>query len=417
MNTSNLDKLIKANLYRAELIPISGKLVDRYNQCLKKMGIAPTVLPSFSIDGIGWSPEIAAEKKSPMYLNSGEANPHGILISPQQKGKPIYMPFHSFDKMMMEMVFTRYESQISNITRDSAICLDFDQGIDTFYGPLDVLKYQEVKISFHDIKDLKKIRKEQMALIDQFMLGTNFIDEELHGKILDSARTHGDLRERNIGLEPLVFQCNTFYTKAFKGIFVLRDFILPILVFEDMEVYKLAIKDTEHDVLMYHIDQPELMEKLRDHMLIECDLKRVVNTAQYERVKKFIFAELLKERTHPLNQILEEPLLLKRYLNTLSIEDRKRVMGVELYLEKLETSNQYKKEDLIDLDFYNALHQPHSSIELVYETLIWQLLVKISTKDILHLYWYGKEQFYEQYRSWEEDMKDWSIETITNALH
>jgi len=417
MNTSNLDKLIKANLYRAELIPISGKLVERYNQCLVKMGISPTALTSFSIDGIGWSPEIASEKNALGYLNNGDANPQGIIITPLQKGKPVYVPFHSFDRAMMQHVFASYEAQLSNITRDSAICLDFDQGLDTFYGPLDVLKYKQVKISFHDIKDLKKIRKEQMDLIDKFMLGTNFIDENLQHELLASARAHGDLRGRNIGLEPLIFECSTFYTKAFNGIYVLRDFILPILVFEDLEAYKEAIKDTEHDVLMYHIDQPELMDKLRDHSLIECDLEQVVKSDRYERVKKFVFAEALKKRSHPLNQILEEPLLYKRYLNTLSIDERKRVMGVELYLEKLETSNQYKIEDLVDKSMYNALHQPHSSLELIYQDLIWQLLVNVSDKDILHLYWYDKEQFYKDFVPWEDDMKDWAIETIVNALH
>ena len=71
-----MQKLKAANLYQSELIPISGKLVERYNQCLLKLGFEPTKLKSFSIDGIGWSPEIAEEKKELHYLNHGEANPH-----------------------------------------------------------------------------------------------------------------------------------------------------------------------------------------------------------------------------------------------------------------------------------------------------------------------------------------------------
>ena len=70
-----MQKLKTANLYRSELIPVSGKLVERYNLCLEKLGFKKTKLKSFSIDGLGWSPEIAEEKKNLYYLNHGDANP------------------------------------------------------------------------------------------------------------------------------------------------------------------------------------------------------------------------------------------------------------------------------------------------------------------------------------------------------
>ncbi|MGB1308726.1 MAG: DUF6638 family protein, partial [Oceanihabitans sp.] len=91
-----MQKLKAANLYHNELISVSGKLVERYNKCLLKLGFEKTKLTSFSIDGIGWSPEIAEEKNNVRYLNHGDANPHGIIITPLQKGKPVFMPFHDF---------------------------------------------------------------------------------------------------------------------------------------------------------------------------------------------------------------------------------------------------------------------------------------------------------------------------------
>ena len=63
-----MNKLKEANLYQSELIPVSGKLVERYNKCLKTLGFKETQLTSFSIDGIGWSPEIAEERKNVQYL-------------------------------------------------------------------------------------------------------------------------------------------------------------------------------------------------------------------------------------------------------------------------------------------------------------------------------------------------------------
>lgn len=284
-----MDKLKAANLYRSELIPVSGKQIERYNQCLKKLGFKPTKLKSFAIDGMGWSPEIAEEKKNLHYLNNGEANPHGVIISPLQKGKPVYVPFHTFDRELMQYVFREYEDKIKDITRDSAICIDFDQQIDAFYEPLDILKYKSISISFRLINDVDKIQKAQLQLIDTFKKGNNFIDEHLHEQLLQSAKTHGDLRQRDLELPPLDFKTDSFYTKAFGGVYILRDFITPIVVFESDHWHKEAIKNTEHEVLIYHISQPELIDILRDHLIIESDLEKVVKTERYQRIRKFIF--------------------------------------------------------------------------------------------------------------------------------
>lgn len=411
-----MDKLKQANLYRSELIPISGKLVERYNKCLVKLGFMPTKLTNFSIDGIGWSPEVAEEKNNLHYLNNGEANPHAILISPLQKGKPVYVPFHTFDREMMQQVFRTHNQKINDITRDSAICIDFDQNIDAFYEPLDILKYDKVNIHFHLIDNLDTVQKEQRELVEKFKRGNNFIDEDIQAQLLKSAKTYGDLRDRDLELHGLQYTTSSFFSKAFGGVYVLRDFISDILVFEDEKWYKEAIKDTAHDVLIYHISQPELMTKLRDHIIIECDLDAIAKTERYQRIKKFEFALSLKETQHPKKDILNDKVLFKSYLNKLDIDSRKRIMSVERYLEKLEVSNQYKIADIVDDKLYQAMHQPHSSLSSIHLDLIWKLLINISAKDVLFLYWYDKEQFYKNYDTWEDSLKEWVIQEISNNI-
>ncbi|MEF3078953.1 DUF6638 family protein [Winogradskyella poriferorum] len=411
-----MNKLKQANLYRSELIPVSGKLVERYNKCLKTLGFKETKLTSFSIDGVGWSPEVAEEKKDVHYLNHGDANPHGIIISPLQKGKPVYLPFHSFDRDMMQHIFRTHGSKINDITRDSAICIDFDQDIDVFYEPLDILKYDDVSITFRLIDNLEDRQKEQLQLVDKFRTGNNFIDEDIHNELLESAKTYGDLRNRDLNLHALHYTTGSFYTRAFGGVYLLRIFIQTILVFENEDSYKEAIKDTVHDVLIYHISQPELVEKLKSHIIIECDLEYMVKTPNYDRIKKFELFSKLKETEHSIKEILDSKALFKSYLNKIDIAARKQVMGVELYLEKLERSNAYKIEDMVDESMYFALHQPHSSLSAEHRDLIHKLLVNISPKDVLFLYWYDKEQFYKNYETWDASFQDWVIETISNNI-
>ncbi|PKH51239.1 hypothetical protein CXF68_11350 [Tenacibaculum sp. Bg11-29] len=411
-----MQKLKEANLYRSELIPVSGKLVERYNKCLIKLGLTVTKLESFSIDGLGWSPEISEEKEDIHYLNNGDANSHCIIITPFQKGLPIYNPFHSFDKDLMKLIFKIHETKIQNITRDSAICVDFDQNIDVFYEPLDVLRYTDVVIRFRLIDNLDKVKEEQLQLIVNFNKDNNFIDEKIHQQLLDSANKYGDLRNRDLNLEDIVFTSDSFYTKAFGGIYLLRNFLTPILIFEEKEAYKEAINDTVHDVLMYHISHSELMEKLRDHLITECDLKEERTFNRYERIQKYLFSKHLEEVNHPIKDILEDNMLFKSYLNKLNIETRKKVMSVDRYLDKLKINNETKIKDIIDNSVYFSLHKPHSSLRSNHQDLIWKLLVNISPNDVLFLYWYDKEEFYKQYLNWDASMQDWVIETINKNI-
>ena len=91
-------------------------------------------------------------------------------------------------------------------------------------------------------------------------------------------------------------------------------------------------------------------------------------------------------------------------------------MSVERYLEKLETSNQFKIADIVDLKMFEALHKPHSSLDAKHQDLIWKLLVNISPKDVLFWYWYDKQDFYSNFKTWDDSLKDWAIETISNNI-
>ena len=233
--------------------------------------------------------------------------------------------------------------------------------------------------------------------------------------MLASAKKYGDLRERTLDLESIVFASDSFYTKAFGGIFVLRDFVKPILIFEKEETYKEAINDTTYDVLMYHISHKELIDRLLSYDIIEFDLNEEVTGKRYDRIKKYIFSSFLRETNHPIKDILQDPILFKSYLNKIDIQERKKVMGLELFLQKKEISKTIKAKDILDDELFVALNKPHSSLKAANQDLIWYLLVNIAPKDVLFLYWYDKEQFYERFKNLNESVQDWVVETIING--
>lgn len=407
-----MKKLKEAGLFGASLVPISGSLAQRYNDCLAMLGVSPTSLTSFAIDAMGWSPEIAAEKGENYYLNIGEANTNAIIISPEQRYKPVQMPSHSFDRDLMEAVFTAHVRTIRDITKDSAICVHIDQKIDAFYDPFDLLRYDTITVTFELLDQLDQKQAEQNALIAEFQQGNNFINRELHKKLIDHAKTYGDLRHRKLNIDPLPLKVSSFYTRAFGGVFVLKDFITDIMIFEDKEVYDKAISDTGHDVTLFHKDHDELIETLTSHLVIDGDLKKASKSKRFERIKRHRFVEASKETTHPYTEILDSHFLFKKYVTQLDIETQKQLNGVELFFQKSIINKEIQREDYIDIEYYKSLQQPHSSLEEEQAELIWKLLIKIQPNDPLHLYWYDKAQFYDTYVTWPETYKDWVIQLI-----
>lgn len=407
-----MEKLKAAGLFGGALVPVMGSLAERYNGCLAILGVKPTKLKSFAVDGMGWSPEVSEEKNDPYYLNIGEANSNAIIISPAQKDKPAHMPFHSFDKDIMTTIFAAYEREIRDITKDSAVCIHIDQDIDAYYEPFDLLRYKQLSVSFKLLDDLAKKQKEQLDLITLFEEGNNFIDRGIHNKLLDSAKKYGDLRRRKLKLEPITLNIKSFYTRAFGGIFVLRDFVSDIIVFESMEVFNKAIKDTVHDVSLFHVSHNELTSTLVNHRISEFNIKKAAKTKRYERIKKQFLVNQLNEFEHPLHEVLESPFLFKKYLNNLDTETRKKVMSVELYNQRKIVERELNMEDVVDLEYSKSLLEPHSSLEGELRELIWKLLTKIAPIDPLHLYWYDKEQFYKTYSDWDPSYKEWVINCI-----
>ena len=119
-----MELLSSAKLYGGELLAVkTDELVRRYNRCLQRVGIEPTSLSEFSIDGLGWSPEIAAERDEYDYLNAGGHDPIGIILTPDQKNAPLYNPFNSFDKQLVTEYFERFIGEIADITLSEGICV------------------------------------------------------------------------------------------------------------------------------------------------------------------------------------------------------------------------------------------------------------------------------------------------------
>jgi hypothetical protein len=408
-----MEKLKRSELFGAALVPVTGALVERYNKCLSFIGTTPTQLKSFHIDAMGWSPEIADEKDDFLYLNSGEANPNAIILSPKQNEKPAYSPFHSFDREIMTRVFKEYKHIIKDITRDAAICIDLDQYIDAFYEPEDLLNYNQITVGFTIIEDLYSIQQQQLELIEEFNREDNFLDESLHLKILASARKHGDLRARTLKLDSIDYETNSFYTKAFGGVFVFRKRKSGrnILIFESKEAAEKV--DASSKTQAFHIEDGRLYSALAGEKMIVLDPEQSVRSGYFERVRKSIFLSHVKGAAHSLSDIIENSNIAKRYLNKFSPEARKQLIILDRLQDNASKSNALDIEGGLTREVLACIQIPMPELPMDVQELVWRLIVKTAKyKDPLFLYWYDKETFYAEYTAWDSSYQDWVIKLI-----
>ena len=198
-----MENLIKSGLFGRGLIHIDKPaLVERYNACLEDIGLEKTSLDNFHIDGWGWSPEIANEMDNKYYLSHyGPANPYAIILTPLQEDRPIYFPYHSFDRHMMKEVFKQCGNQISDLTTETAIWIDIDQEIMRYRSPQDLLMIESINLKFNTSGHLMKAAREQRELVRIFYDEENaWGDTELHRKIIQSCTQYGDLRFRSLDI-------------------------------------------------------------------------------------------------------------------------------------------------------------------------------------------------------------------------
>ncbi|MBI1286242.1 MAG: hypothetical protein GC178_01575 [Flavobacteriales bacterium] len=408
-------RLIESKLFGDRLFYIDSALMQkRYNRCLEDIGIEPTKLKNFHVDGWGWSPEIAKEKDDRFYLSHGLANPFAIIVSPDQKDCPVYMPYHTFDWEIHRRVFENYALQIEDITSLNAIWFELDQNISSYRSPQDLLMMEVVNLKFNVAGDLATAAAEQKKLVGTYLTEPrSWMNAELREQIIASSKKHGDLRYRNLDMPDFPFSnLSSYYTLAFNGMFVFKKTAggKPILIFEDNSsemsgngnhlhiefnledksfipyLYNLDLLDSETDCFLDHI---ELLELQLEHMIVSAAMQldetipvdKMTRTQRKGLIGKLESASLLDENYFELEMVINK---------LVNGPDKVRIS------EKL---NQY-------------MLQPHVTTTPEQKTVLWHLISKVQKNNPVLQFAFDKTSFYQEYQTWKPPMQEWAIGCI-----
>ena len=160
-----MELLRQHGLYGGGLVEIDDPLlVERYNGCLTEIGEKPTSLNRFQIDGRGWSPEIAAEKHNDAYLSHGGAMQYTILLTPEQKGKPIHNAYFSFERALLAFLFDKAGDAIARVTSSTGVWVQLDPGLSEFEQLSDLTMVRSINVTLGDQKHLIEAAEEQRKL-------------------------------------------------------------------------------------------------------------------------------------------------------------------------------------------------------------------------------------------------------------
>ena len=411
-----MKRLERLKLYGEGLVPVATPaLVARYNETLEELGLEATRLERFHIDGLGWSPEIAEERGRRYYLSHGMANPLAVIVTPDQRHKPVYTPFTSYDRRLMATYFERFLPEIADVTRDTAIWLDFDRQLSRFNSPCDLLLVPYVKVRSHAGR-LTEAGVEQQTLAERFQGEESaWFDPELRQRILDSAQRHGDLRFRRLVIPDLRYdEVQSFYTGLFNGLFVIRD--LPhrdhLLILQDDETGK-AHEDCSRDI--WSLSHRTLPLCLFDEKVIDLDMTwyRQHPDALREKLEYLALDAICDADPEVDFAGLTLPQRQQR-LTALA----GGVPDVYFELERLIVQLDSTSPDPHDLssELRSILWHPHGRFAAgtIENDLIWQLLCRLSPLDVMRLYIVDKESFFAAYRSWPESKKRWTAQRIAD---
>ena len=386
-------------------------MVRRYNDCLEDLGIEKTALKSFQIDGIGWSPQIAEEKGKTNYLSHGEANQFAIILTPDQEGKPIYMPAHSFDYSLMKSVWGESKKQIANLTTRTGLWLDIDQQIDHYHSPLDLEMLEGIRVRATTTERTIVAAKRQRELVSQFREENDlWMDSEARSELVESAKKYGDLRYKPCIVPEIPYSdVASFYSRAFGGMFLFREmsgfFRGKLMILEDTARYEDLIKKEAH---VYGIDDEILYQILVKKRLAVIGLEWYRGNPTYlNRLKENMLAEAIYlHGDQDFNLADANAGQRKRILSELSDHLPPEYFEIDSLRKAIGSTD--VKEARLSKRLARLLVRPHTDLPEKLKPVVWMILMKLRPHSVENLYQFSKQQFYESYQEWPEEKRRWA---------
>jgi len=109
------------------LFPVKGHLAERYALALQHIAKLDCPLKEFSIDRMGWSPQLAATLGDD-YLG-GDALRYAIILSPDQSTAPPVRRRFSYEAALIEDVYLGARATLLSLVESEPVIVEMDNGV------------------------------------------------------------------------------------------------------------------------------------------------------------------------------------------------------------------------------------------------------------------------------------------------
>ncbi len=402
-------RLATRDLLNAGLVRLTPHLVTRYNSCLLSAGGTPADGDHIEIDGVGMSPQVAAQRGNPYYLSNGFANPLALIVCPEQYNKPVFYPIFSWQRALMRAFFDKYHRQIIDVTGTHAISVELETGLSTLESPEDLLLLTEITATPH-LEEIAAAATRQAELVQEFSKGLSCLEETLCDQIVKSRTAHGDLRKRKISMEPMSFDSfDDFYTVAFGGAAVLRHVDgVDLLVLANEEVYeKLRSKRKKPSAQAFYLYDKEfpLLDVLTAANWISVPLDRYRKDPKIlEYQKELLLADALCDCDEGVNWRS----LTSAARKALAQKHKEKVPDIYFELERFAAAFRNGKTREISKELEIFLAEPSAAQPPQTQEVVWTLLTHREPRNLLALYTVDKNAFLKLYNTWSDAKREWA---------
>jgi hypothetical protein len=412
---TGMERLVASGLAGRGLTKVgSPVLVSRYNDALKALGLTPTALTSFFVDGMGWSPEIAKEKGDSHYLLDGSAHQFAIIISPDQRNKPSYVQYATYERRLMRSYFLQFQAEIADVTATHPLVLDIDQEVLRYQSPRDLLLVEDVVVRSH-AGSLLKAASAQKRLVTQLLGDEAWADQTARAALIENARQYGDLRKRKVAIGEFKFaDLTSFYTEAFGGVFVFRRKRDRMLVLCDEGSMKDLSGIPGTDV--YFIGAQELPEVLRAKGFVDnIDLTslRERNPRSLEDLSNCLVANYVFKADPAATWETMTDIHRRRIVGMLPKPETELLRELELLRRTLQSSHApLPSVGSLSPALQLLLLQPMKGVPTALKETVVALLARLRKHDPLELYTADKNRFFVHYGMWPEGKQSWAVDRI-----
>lgn len=220
-----MERLIEAKMiYGGLMLVDQPHLVANYNKALTQFGFKPVAPPRFTIDAMGFSPEVAKLLRDEHYLDPHRVNPRFIILSPRQRELPYIQVAFSSTPELMRAFYDANGSALDSLTLKDVVFGEIEDDTWQVNRIEDLLSIRHVRIVLSSANGVLESAQKLEQLVTRFEREAgSWNNGALIDEMVGLAKITGDIRKSDPIPRKLDFTKNAFWADHFGGVYILRD--------------------------------------------------------------------------------------------------------------------------------------------------------------------------------------------------